>query len=121
MGDLPQMTQEQLRMAKKLIRGKCCNYDQGNCIALDDGEPVSCPQGFSFSLICKWFRDAVLPIAPDLQFAIMKHGARKRCCVCGKFFYATSNRSKYCPLCSQKVRQQKEAARLRKHYLSSRI
>ena len=32
------MDYKQLRRAKKLIRKLCCNYDHGNCLALDDGE-----------------------------------------------------------------------------------
>ncbi len=39
MADLCRMSEAQYRKAKKLIRGLCCNYDGGNCILLDDGEP----------------------------------------------------------------------------------
>ena len=38
MADAPRMDHKQLRRAKKLIRKLCCNYDHGNCLALDDGE-----------------------------------------------------------------------------------
>ena len=41
--------------------GLCCNYDQGNCTLLEDGEPCVCVQGISYSVLCKWFRNAVLP------------------------------------------------------------
>lgn len=37
-----QMTPKQRRKANALIRKSCCNYDGGNCIALDDGEPCVC-------------------------------------------------------------------------------
>lgn len=33
---LPVMTYPQYRRARRLVR-ECCNYDHGNCIALDDG------------------------------------------------------------------------------------
>ena len=61
---LIQMTPKQRRKANALIRKSCCNYDRGNCIALDDGEPCVCVQSISYSLCCTWFRDWVLPGAP---------------------------------------------------------
>lgn len=65
-----QMTPKQRRKANALIRKFCCNYDGGNCIALDDGEPCVCIQSISYSLCCTWFRDWVLPGAPALQAEI---------------------------------------------------
>ena len=65
-----QMTPKQRRKANALIRKSCCNYDGGNCIALDDGEPCVCVQSISYSLCCTWFRDWVLPGAPALQAEI---------------------------------------------------
>ena len=47
-----QMTPKQRRKANALIRKSCCNYDGGNCIALDDGEPCVCVQSISYSLCC---------------------------------------------------------------------
>lgn len=66
MADAPRMDHKQLRRAKKLIRKFCCNYDHGNCLALDDGEPCVCVQGISYSLLCNWFRNAVLPADHEL-------------------------------------------------------
>ena len=37
---IPIMTYSQYRRARKLVH-QCCNYESGNCLALDDGEP--CP------------------------------------------------------------------------------
>ena len=47
-----QMTPGQRRKANALIRKICCNYDNGNCIALDDGAECVCVQSISYSLIC---------------------------------------------------------------------
>ena len=38
------MTEGQLRRARKLIRRLCANYDEGNCLALDEGEGCVCVQ-----------------------------------------------------------------------------
>lgn len=74
MADAPRMDHKQLRRAKKLIRKLCCNYDHGNCLALDDGEPCACVQGISYSLLCSWFRNAVLPADHELLADVMRKG-----------------------------------------------
>ena len=121
MGKLPRMDDKLLRRCKSLIRERCCNFDHGCCLALDNGESCPCVQGISYSLLCKWFRLAVLPTDPELEAEVLKYQAEKECCICGKTIYSSSNRAKYCPDCSRKERRRKEAERLRKHYLKSRI
>ena len=121
MADLPRMDEKQLRRSRKLIRGLCCNYDHGNCILLDDGEPCVCVQGISYSVLCKWFRNAVLPAAPGLQAAILNLQPKRRCVICNAPVFAKSNRAKYCPSCAKKERRRKEAVRLHNYYLKSRI
>ena len=56
---IPIMTYSQYRRARKLVH-QCCNYESGNCLALDDGEECVCIQSISYSLLCNWFRAAVL-------------------------------------------------------------
>ena len=58
---LPRMDYRQHRRARRLVH-ECCNYDGGNCLLLDDGEPCVCVQSISLSLMCRWFRVAVLPL-----------------------------------------------------------
>lgn len=58
---IPRMNYPQYRKARKLVR-ECCNYDCGNCLLLDDGEECVCVQSISYSLLCRWFRAAVLPL-----------------------------------------------------------
>ena len=36
---IPVMTYSQYRRARKLVH-QCCNYESGNCLALDDGEEI---------------------------------------------------------------------------------
>ena len=83
MSDIIRMTPEQARRSRALIKNQCCNYDNGNCILLDDGEPCVCPQSISYSLNCKWFRTAVLPNDKELYIKLMKPKNRKKCTVCG--------------------------------------
>ena len=82
---LPRMDYRQHRRARRLVH-ECCNYDEGNCLLLDDGEPCVCVQSISFSLMCRWFRVAVLPLDGELAAALLYRGSRKRCAVCGAAF-----------------------------------
>ncbi len=88
---IPRMNYPQYRKARKLTH-ECCNYCDGNCLLLDDGEECVCVQS----------RDSV-----------------KRCAVCGAAFTPKSNRAKYCPDCAVRMRRKQEAERQRKRYLQS--
>ena len=83
-------------------------------ILLDDGEPCVCVQSISFSLMCHWFRVAVLPLDGELAAALLYRGSRKRCAVCGAAFVPKSNRGKYCPGCAGRIKKIKAAERKRK-------
>ena len=109
--NLPHMDYRQHRRARRLVH-ECCNYDEGNCLLLDDGEPCVCVQSISFSLMCHWFRVAVLPLDGELAAALLCRGSRKRCAVCGAAFVPKSNRGKYCPDCAGRMKKIK-AARFR--------
>ena len=55
----------------KLVHRRCCCYDHGNCILLDDGEPHRCVQIISRSgIYCNYFRRAVLPSDSELYAQI---------------------------------------------------
>ena len=47
---IPVMDYRQYRRARRLAH-ECCNYIDGNCIALDDGEECVCVQSISYSLL----------------------------------------------------------------------
>ena len=110
---IPVMDYRQYRRARRLVH-ECCNYDCGNCLALDDGEECVCVQSISYSLLCRWFRAAVLPLDKELEAALFHRLDRKRCCVCGSYFLPGSNRAKYCPDCAGRMKRIKAAGRKRK-------
>ena len=141
------MTYSQYRRARKLVH-QCCNYDGGNCLALDDGvhgAPQSqmtlwgedeqrskrallfigkrviwslrgrvCVQSISCSLLCRWFRVAVLPLDESLETALLHQKEQKRCAVCGQPFLPGSNRAKYCKSCAAIVHRRQKTASDRK-------
>lgn len=117
--NIPRMSYPQYRKARRLTH-ECCNYCNGNCLLLDDGEECVCVQSISYSLLCRWFKVAVLPLDAALCAEITKGREEiKRCAVCGAAFTPNSNRAKYCPDCAVQVRRKKEAERQRKRYLLS--
>ena len=120
-GSLYRMTPAQRKQANALIRRECCNYEDGNCMLLDDGNTCTCPQTISFSVCCKWFRWAVLPLDGTLKAEIFRDKDLKRCAVCGGVFVPKSNRAKYCPGCAARVhrRQKTESERKRRSAVDS--
>lgn len=45
-----------------VIRTRCCNCYEDNCLLLDDGDAHKCPQLITPShIICRYFLDTVLP------------------------------------------------------------
>lgn len=65
-GTLFRLTPGQLRSVRGLAK-RCCNFLDGECLLLDG----ACPQFISRSLICRWFRRAILPQQPKLEQAIL--------------------------------------------------
>ena len=110
MNPIPHMTYQQYRTARKLVH-QCCNYDDGNCLVLE----CVCVQSISYSLLCRWFRAAVLPLDGILYAALVPQGGMKVCAECRGLFHPGSNRAKYCPTCAAKVhRRQKTASERRR-------
>ena len=112
------MNYQQYRTARRLVHS-CCNYNGGCCLLLDNGEECVCPQSITYSLICKWFRTAVLPLDGVLYAALFPQGGMKVCVECRGLFRPGSNRAKYCPECAVAARRKKEAERQRKRYYDS--
>ena len=108
------LTYPQYRAVRRLVHD-CCNYDGGNCLLLDDGEECVCPQSISYSLICRWFRAAVLPLDESLCAALLHRRERKKCVLCGGWYIPKSNRAKYCPECAKEEERRKTRERVRRH------
>ena len=73
----------------------------------------------SYSLRCRWFRAAVLPLDHQLETALYHRLESRRCSECGALFLPGFNRAKYCKDCAARVRRRKEAERQRKRYHDS--
>ena len=106
---IPHMDYRQYQRVQGLVH-QCCNNVDGNCLLLDDGwEPCVCVQSISRSLVCKYFRAAVLPLDRELETVLLYKKDSKPCCRCGVLFRPGSNRGKYCPGCAAAVHRQQKA------------
>ena len=119
--NLIRLTPAQRRRCNRLIRKLCANYDDGNCLLLDDGEPCVCVQAISYSLLCRYFREAVLPADRELCADLAATAdTRKKCELCGKPFPARSNRAKYCDRCAPYAARRNAAERKRRQRAKAR-
>ncbi len=103
----------QFRKMSRLVRQECCNYVDGNCLLLDDGETHSCVQLISkYNIFCNYFKNAVLPIDKELYPELMSN-KYKRCTNCGSSFYSRIRNKRYCDKCAEKIKRQKSTERKR--------
>ena len=95
------ITPKQSKRINALIRKLCCNYVDGNCLLLDDGEEHSCVQCISrYGIYCNYFKNAVLPADNALHAEIMRPAGRKQCQICKTYFIPKANNQRYCPDCA---------------------
>ena len=111
---MKRLTPQQSRQANALIRKECCNYFDGNCILLDDGDSCVCPQTISYSLLCKWFKAAVLPLDETLLAELDAPEDMRICTICNQPFFSTANKAKYCQKCKGYAHRRQKAEHARK-------
>ena len=114
MTGIKRLTPRQSRRVNALVKKSCCNCDGGNCILLDDGDTCVCPQLISYSLLCKWFRAAVLPADKELYAELYRTDDMRKCTECGASFASKSNSVKYCPDCRKQITRRQAVERMRK-------
>lgn len=94
------ITPQQAKKVNALLRKLCANYNGGNCLLLDDGEPCVCVQSISkYGIYCNYFKNAVLPVDEGLHAEIMKPTGGKRCVLCRQSFAPRAKNQRYCPAC----------------------
>ena len=109
------ITPKQSKRINALIRKLCCNYVDGNCLLLDDGEEHSCVQCISrYGIYCNYFKNAVLPADRELFAEIMQPSHQKRCKICKSYFVPKAKNQRYCPDCATVQKRKKAAERQRR-------
>lgn len=117
------ITTKQSKQINALIKKLCCNYVDGNCLLLDDGDERSCVQLISKrGIFCNYFKNAVLPADKQLYTEIMSKEKGKKCVLCNSYFKPKAKNQRYCPNCAVKQSRSKAAERQRrKRALKSRF
>ena len=109
------ITPKQSKKINALIKKLCCNYVDGNCLLLDDGEEHSCVQCISrYGIYCNYFKNAVLPADNALHAEIMRPAGRKQCQICKTHFVPKAKNQRYCPNCAAVQKRKKAAERQRR-------
>ena len=94
------LTLKQFAEIKTMIKSRCCNCYQGNCLLLDDGDTHTCPQLITPShIICRYFLDCVLPSDNALMKSVTGHTTAETviCALCGSKTERTGRNQKFCP------------------------
>lgn len=117
--DTRELTAGEKRSIKALVKSMCANYDhEYGCLPLE-GTCYMFTIGFVGSGLCRYFRDAVLPLDPGLE-AVFARKPTKPCKVCGKRFPVSGRKAVCSDACAAAARKSATAARVRKHRASRR-
>ena len=108
---------DEKKKIRSLVTGMCANYDResGLCLPLDCACYMlhKCWTG----AYCRYFREAVLPLNPELQASLTTEGISpelRACAVCGKAFLP-EGRQAYCSdVCKAEGNRRKSRERMRK-------
>ena len=112
-GSLIRLSLKQWWAVKRLIREHCCQLDpDGNCLLLDDGEAVACPQLYSRSVCCTFLRFVLMKAAASgpLEMQVFQGDVLRYCARCGRPFIPGGNRAKYCSECKAIAQREQKAA-----------
>jgi len=93
-----ELTGRERQAIRRLVKASCANYDADyGCLPLDGDCYMFYGVAHTNSALCKYFRRAVMPLAPELE-RIFNGGAMpdtKPCEVCGRAF-PLNGRQAYC-------------------------
>ena len=117
-----ELTRDERKTIRRLVTGMCANYDsEYGCLPLD------CPcymlgKWWTGSL-CRYFRAAVLPLAPVLEASLTGEAAEpeiRRCAVCGRAFIPEGRQSYCSEACKAEGNRRRSRERMRKKRLKNR-
>lgn len=112
-----ELTRDERKEIRRLVTGICANYDSESGLCL----PLDCPcymlNKWWTGAYCRYFREAVLPLAPVLETSVTGMGAgpeTRLCAVCGCPFLP-EGRQAYCSeVCKGEGNRRKSRERMRK-------
>lgn len=109
-----ELTGKEKRGIQKLAMALCANYDHEYGCLLLDGTCYMCTIGLNTSSLCRYFKDAVLPLNPGLEAIFMLRPV-KPCQRCDRKFPVAGRRAYCSDTCAHAARKAATAKRVRKH------
>ena len=94
MAEIIRMTHQQASAVYECVHRHCANCVDGNCLLLDDGDFVPCPQLITRSLLCRYFINAVLPGDRQLYGDIFGSPYARPCRECKPIVYRRNARER---------------------------
>jgi len=114
-----ELTKKELQEIRRSVKIMCANYDghYNECVLLNG--PCYMFYGYAYTNtgMCKWFRNAVLPLGPELERTLTGSAApeTKPCSICGKAF-PLNGRQTYCSEKCVKAGRRKSVAKNVREY-----
>jgi len=110
-----ELTGREKQEIRRLVKTMCANYDdEYGCLPLDC-ECFMFGKVYAGGVLCKWFRNALLPLNPSLE-RVFKGGIApetKPCAVCGGAF-PLNGRQTYCSeTCTETARRKSVAGNVK--------
>ena len=110
-----ELTGREKQAIHRLVKTQCANYDdEYGCLPLDSDCHMF-GKAYAGGSLCKWLREAVLPLNPELERVFSGDIApdTKPCAVCGKAF-PLNGRQTYCSeKCTKTARRKSVATSVR--------
>ena len=111
-----ELTRAERAAIRKLVKDSCANYDREHeCLLLNDNCYMFYGVAFTNTGMCKYFRNAVLPIDPIME-AMLTGGAveTRPCGTCGTEFPADGKRAYCSDACSGAAQRRRNRESMRK-------
>ena len=112
-----ELTRDEKKKIRSLVTGMCANYDGESGLCL----PLDCPCYMLHKCwtgaYCRYFKNAVLPVNPELEVSLTKEGTApelRPCAVCGKAFLPEGRQSYCSEACKAEGNRRKSRERMRK-------
>lgn len=112
-----ELTRDEKKKIRSLVTGMCANYDGESGLCL----PLDCPCYMLHKCwtgaYCRYFKNAVLPVNPELEASLTKEGTAPElrfCAVCEKAFLPEGRQSYCSEACKAEGNRRKSRERMRK-------
>jgi len=116
---MKELTAGERKEIRRLATSMCANYDDcfKECLLLNRACYMTYGVAYNNSALCKYFREAVLPLNPLLAAVFSEHYETKSCKICGTEFIPVGRQA----YCSEKCKSEGNRIKSRERMKNMRI